>query len=235
MSSSNGLLVVRVEPPPEMDEEFNDWYDTEHIPERLAVPGFLTARRFRLNDHPSYLALYDVESPEVLDSPAYRVFFEGKNRTPWTHRVGSRLKVARKRYVQLDPGNESLSSSASFVALLPLSHRKAAEDLLAHARSKSGVKARLFEVGAEPKTPFERNITARLSGRLRNPLRLDERFPFRSEVEVRCASWPEARKLLSSDLSRGGLFVGSTYSAEKGESVSITISGLTVTGISTLR
>ena len=39
-----GLLLVMMEPPEEMEEEFNEWYDTEHIPEREAVPVYCQHR-----------------------------------------------------------------------------------------------------------------------------------------------------------------------------------------------
>ena len=41
-----GFLLVTMQPPPAFEEEFNAWYDNEHIPERLGVPGILTARRY---------------------------------------------------------------------------------------------------------------------------------------------------------------------------------------------
>jgi len=53
----NGLLLVTMEPTAAMQEEFNDWYDQEHIPERIALPGFLSATRWVcLQGWPRYLA-----------------------------------------------------------------------------------------------------------------------------------------------------------------------------------
>ena len=43
---SKGLLIVTTNPPADMEEEFNVWYDREHVPERLAVPGFERAQRY---------------------------------------------------------------------------------------------------------------------------------------------------------------------------------------------
>jgi hypothetical protein len=63
------------------DEDFNDWYSNEHIPERLACPGFLDAVRFARVPDPSnpnavsklahYLAIYELASLEALTSPEY--------------------------------------------------------------------------------------------------------------------------------------------------------------------
>ena len=67
-----GFLLVLMQPPANVEEEFNAWYDSEHVPERLSVPGVLTAIRFSTVSAatPRYLAMYDLESEEVLDSEA---------------------------------------------------------------------------------------------------------------------------------------------------------------------
>ena len=46
MAEQKGFLLVTMEPPAELEEEFNDWYDMEHIPGRGGIPGFESARRF---------------------------------------------------------------------------------------------------------------------------------------------------------------------------------------------
>ena len=71
-------------PPADDEGGFNLWYDQEHVPLRLAVPGFLNARRYRAAPLPAgaapasgpaaerrYLALYDLESVGVLSSAGY--------------------------------------------------------------------------------------------------------------------------------------------------------------------
>ena len=40
-----GLLLTLTEPPVAMEEEFNAWYDTEHLADLLSLPGFLDAAR----------------------------------------------------------------------------------------------------------------------------------------------------------------------------------------------
>jgi hypothetical protein len=88
-----------------MEEELNAWYDTEHIPERLSIDGFLSASR-----HVSaararrYLALYDLTEVGVLRTPGYMAFV-GENFTPWTKRILSRTKVTRIEAVQVFPGD----------------------------------------------------------------------------------------------------------------------------------
>ena len=68
------MLFSQMEPPPELEAEFNDWYETEHIPVRLALPGFSRAVRYRECDaERKYLAIYEIDDLAVLDSPGYSV------------------------------------------------------------------------------------------------------------------------------------------------------------------
>lgn len=100
-----GFLLVMMQCPPTLEDEFNAWYDTEHLPERLAVPGVETALRFVcLDGNPSYLAMYDLEKHEVLETPAYlKVAYDQSS--PWTKRVTSRVRVTRTSGTQIYPGN----------------------------------------------------------------------------------------------------------------------------------
>src|SRR5262249_4916685 len=101
---NKGFLLVLMQPPPALEEEFNAWYDTEHIPERRAVPGFEPALGYVCIDGaPRYLAMYDLASPDVLDSPAYlKVAFD--KASPWTRRVTSRVRIYRSFGEQVYPG-----------------------------------------------------------------------------------------------------------------------------------
>lgn len=67
-----GLLAVWNDITPGDEGEFNAWYEEEHFPERLGVPGFLTARRYRDAEAAlRYAAFYDTASLAVLTSAAY--------------------------------------------------------------------------------------------------------------------------------------------------------------------
>lgn len=81
---AKGLLVVGLEPEQGYEEEYNAWYNDEHIPALIKVPGVLRARRFRaVEGAPRYLAVYELTAPEVRNSPA---FVEAAD-TPWTKRM----------------------------------------------------------------------------------------------------------------------------------------------------
>ncbi len=84
--SANGLLAVWTDIAPEAEREFNEWYDSEHIPQLLGVPGFLSGRRYQaVEGEPKYLALYDLSDAEVLKSDAFRQVRETP--TEWTKKM----------------------------------------------------------------------------------------------------------------------------------------------------
>jgi len=87
MSQPKGFLLAVMEPPPPLTEEFNEWYDTEHLPQREAIKGFHTALRYICTEGwPRFLAIYDLETVRVLDVPEYRAV-AGENFSPWSRRV----------------------------------------------------------------------------------------------------------------------------------------------------
>jgi len=73
---------------PKDDEEFNAWYNTQHLPDLLALPGFLDAARYvATKGGPRYLAVYEIESVDALQRP------ELKDRSigPWERRMSPRV------------------------------------------------------------------------------------------------------------------------------------------------
>jgi hypothetical protein len=86
-SQSTGLLHVEFDYPLDGLEELHDWYNTEHIPERVSIPGFVTGRRFAaIEGSPRWSAIYELETPAVLETPAYSRF-KGADETVWTKRI----------------------------------------------------------------------------------------------------------------------------------------------------
>jgi len=66
-------FVVMTNPTPGKEAEYNRWYNEQHIPDVLNVPGFVCAQRFRLADTQNdvnekaykYLALYEIETSDL--------------------------------------------------------------------------------------------------------------------------------------------------------------------------
>jgi hypothetical protein len=84
-----GLLMARLRVPLTHDDEFNAWYNTEHLAQIAAVPGVLTAHRYRAREgYPAwYMALYELRAPSVYDSDAFRAVLAGP--TPWSRRIAT--------------------------------------------------------------------------------------------------------------------------------------------------
>lgn len=107
MAGSRTLLFVRMDIPAEIEDDFNHWYDTEHVPWRLTrVPGFESGRRFRaLEGVPKYAGVYGLASPEVLKSAPYLRLREEESATPLFQRVYHRFQnMARTVYEEITPG-----------------------------------------------------------------------------------------------------------------------------------
>lgn len=87
--AGKGMLLTSMNIDAANEAEFNRWYDREHLEERVAIPGFLEARRYVAHEgNPKYLSLYSTETFDVLDSPAYRTALA--NQTAW-----SKTNIAR--------------------------------------------------------------------------------------------------------------------------------------------
>lgn len=88
-ADAGALLLNAMNVDPEVEDEFNTWYDTEHIPALAAVTGVVCARRFRATQSPlKYIALYHVAAPEVVASAEWKKAVE----TPWTQRIRPHIR-----------------------------------------------------------------------------------------------------------------------------------------------
>jgi hypothetical protein len=93
--------IVQADIPGELADEYNRWYDEEHLPRLVSVPGIRRARRYTTADNasPFYFTAYDIDSAETWESPpALKA-----RKTPWTERmrgvfVNSRRSMLRREY-----------------------------------------------------------------------------------------------------------------------------------------
>jgi hypothetical protein len=89
--AGKGMLLTSMDIDPAEEADFNRWYDNEHLQERVAIEGFIEARRYvARSGSPKYLFLYSTKAIEVLDSPAYRERLA--NPTPWSVKIMARFK-----------------------------------------------------------------------------------------------------------------------------------------------
>jgi hypothetical protein len=127
-----GLFYVYTEPGSVDEAEFHDWYDHEHGPARLKVPGFRSAYRYRALDDqkPPWLALYELDSPDVIDSPGYKALAaEASDRDK---SVGASLATLDRRvYEQLSEDGSPVGRPAPMILAVALSVPASAEEDLA--------------------------------------------------------------------------------------------------------
>ena len=91
------LMIASMDVEPEYEALFHEVYDTEHVPFLSQVPGVISVRRYQrealtmniggqrqtihLENEPKHMAIYEIESPEVLTSAAWNEAVE-KGRWP---------------------------------------------------------------------------------------------------------------------------------------------------------
>ena len=120
MATATGLLAVWMQIPEASEPDLNAWYTQEHLPERINCAGFQTALRYRsISGTPKYMALYDLDTPQVLYSEAYKALQTGA--TEWTRRIGRTLVGnIRKEFELLDTIGEAPAEPASSVVMIRL-------------------------------------------------------------------------------------------------------------------
>jgi hypothetical protein len=116
---AKGILIAAMDFSAAREDEFHDWYDLEHIPERLRVPGFLGAERWLGIAEPKVsVATYDLDTVAVLQSPPY-LAVGGDNASPWTKRTARfRKSILRYEGEQLFPGDRAAPSEAAALLLI---------------------------------------------------------------------------------------------------------------------
>jgi hypothetical protein len=128
-----GLLIAAFNTRGCAADEFDDWYDTEHMPERRRVPGFITLERWTGAEDPNVtLAIYDLQSIDVLQSPQYLAIGQS-NPSPWTQRLLARCeRLVRFVGEQISPGNVIAPEGAGGLLFMGFNVAPEAEDEYAH-------------------------------------------------------------------------------------------------------
>src|SRR5918992_650021 len=111
---SKYLMIASMDVDKEHEAIFNEVYDNEHVPNLSKVPGVLGISRYKresltmniggegktidIPNEPVYTAIYELESPEVLTSPAWdRAIEEGR----WPSQVRPYTKNRRHILLKL--------------------------------------------------------------------------------------------------------------------------------------
>ena len=79
----SAILFSEMVPHGDWEDEFNAWYDEEHIPDRMCLPGFIGVQRYRAQDG-TYLVIYEMDGLKTLQTPGYHIVkTEPSERTSW--------------------------------------------------------------------------------------------------------------------------------------------------------
>jgi len=93
---TRGILAIWNDCRAGREAEFEHWYQSEHLLERLGVPGFLFGRRYEaVAGSPRYYCCYVTQSPQVLTSPGYLERLNAP--TPMTQRVMTEMFIDMTR------------------------------------------------------------------------------------------------------------------------------------------
>jgi hypothetical protein len=125
---TKGLLFASFDFSGAHEDEFHDWYDLEHIPERQRVPGFITCERWIGDENPKLaVATYDLETVSVLRSPAY-LAIGGDNLSVWSRRVTAMCqRIMRYEGEQVLPGDAVAPAGAGGLLVASMNVDPAAE------------------------------------------------------------------------------------------------------------
>jgi hypothetical protein len=149
-------------------DEHDDWHTHEHMPERLAIPGFLRGSRWtRTTPGPRYCVLYEVADLAVLDSPEYRARLDAP--TPWTAKMMPHYVGMRRSLCAVVAGDGDGLGGACLVATFTPAEGRAAElrrrlvaDVLPGLARRRGLAAwRLLENSLQARMTREQDLRGR--------------------------------------------------------------------------
>jgi hypothetical protein len=119
-TTDQAQLFVWSDIDPDHEADFNLWYDREHMEERVRIPGFTGARRYRAisNAARRYLALYRATSLADFTSEAYRKAFT--KQTQWSVTNFGRMNNTRRRVMHVaEEGGFGWGGALVLIELVP--------------------------------------------------------------------------------------------------------------------
>ena len=131
MVKRRALLMAKMDPPLKNEKEWNDYYNKIHVADRVEIPGFLSARRFKkvegiprqysIPGDSQYLSLYDLVNVNVLNGKDYRKVWEKDHAKPqysFEYQIFKLPKFARGIFEQIFPENDEYTAPDSRYVLL---------------------------------------------------------------------------------------------------------------------
>ncbi|HCT34893.1 MAG TPA: hypothetical protein DF966_17240, partial [Sulfitobacter sp.] len=140
-TTDQAQLFVWSDIDPDHEADFNQWYDREHMEERVRIPGFTGARRYRAVSGSArrYLALYRASSLADFTSDAYRKAFT--KQTQWSITNFGRMSNTRRRVMHVaQEGGFGWGGALVLIELVPdAMDRDAVADVLGKLMAEEGV------------------------------------------------------------------------------------------------
>ena len=111
------VMVVMMDVDPADEEEFHRWYNQQHIPERLEIPGYVSARRFQLESGDDgmlkFMCLWEMEDSVTLQHEMYKA--QNADPTALYERVTKTVKArSRAIYTQIFPDTAAYEDKTGF-------------------------------------------------------------------------------------------------------------------------
>ena len=140
-TTDQAQLFVWSDIDPDHEADFNQWYDREHMEERVRIPGFTGARRYRAVSGSArrYLALYRASNLADFTSEAYRKAFT--KQTQWSITNFGRMSNTRRRVMQVaQEGGFGWGGALVLIELVPdAMESDAVADVLGKLMAEEGV------------------------------------------------------------------------------------------------
>lgn len=133
IAQGSSVLLSEMIPDGSYETEFNDWYDREHIPLRMGVPGFRSAQRYVAPGTRHYLAIYEMDAASVLQSQPYQELKNNPSeRTRWMLRTvrGFTRYIADQSGQQTrpaSPGNDPIDAAFVYAVFFAVPDERQAE------------------------------------------------------------------------------------------------------------
>ncbi len=147
MVKKRAIVISRMDPPREKEAEWNRWYNEEHIPSRLKLPGYLVIRRYELvtglpdefKPATKYLTLVEFDSLDALQSKERAEVFRKESLYPKESFETISNSLPRRHmgmYEQIYPDTRDYQVPEQAGYLLAIGHKDLPDEILAdyHAR-----------------------------------------------------------------------------------------------------
>ena len=125
-TDASGELLIWTSVDPAYEQDFNQWYDQEHMQERAAIKGFRWSRRYHSDTCARpYLALYQTDTLHVFTSEPYRQAFT--KQTQWSERNFTRMRDTSRRVNAVTPlAGAGTGAAVALVCLQSIEQAQAA-------------------------------------------------------------------------------------------------------------